>query len=64
MGNYSIIINGTGPIHNGDADKDADQLTAAFVATLQKQGHTIKNASFSCNEARSLIPPVATPPGE
>ena len=62
MGNYSIIINGKGPIYNDNAETDADKLTAALVASLQAKGHTITNANFSSNDSRSVLPVVEVIP--
>ena len=46
MGNYVIILEATGPHHNGQP-YDADQLIATFVAALKQNGHSIQHASLT-----------------
>jgi hypothetical protein len=47
MGDWAIVIEGTGPHHNEDYASDADVMTRSFVRALQTSGHTVKRASFT-----------------
>lgn len=55
MGNWTLIISGTGCHHNNDpkghygqcgAEEDADQRLLEFADRLGKDGHTISNAAI------------------
>jgi hypothetical protein len=47
MGNWTIVIEGTGSHHNKDYPKDANKLAEAFVADLGAAGHTVEHATFT-----------------
>lgn len=46
MGNWAIIIQGTGQHHN-DQDNDADRIAAQFTDALVKAGHNVESATFT-----------------
>lgn len=45
MGNFLIIITGTGTHHNRHPE-DADAMAAVFVGELRAAGHTVTQAEF------------------
>ena len=57
MGNYTIVVQGTGQHHNkkqleGDAalkaaEYDADQIAEKFVQELKAKGHHVHHASIT-----------------
>ena len=46
MGNYAIVIMGTGCHHNADNHTDADRMAHQFVNKLVEAGHTIDGTAF------------------
>ena len=65
MGNWKIVIEGTGCHHNKNYADDADRLAREIVQALLAGNHDVHSAQFSVldgagNEAtgESLIPPV------
>lgn len=54
MGNWTIVIEGTGCHHN-DADYDADRMVSDFVDNLQCKGHVIDHASFTAGGRHDTI---------
>jgi hypothetical protein len=46
MGNWTIIIEGTGA-HHGRTEHDADELTRDFVHRLVARGQRIEHATFT-----------------
>ncbi len=46
MGDYVIIIAGTGPHHNTSCESDADKIAKDTVEALKKKGHIVKAATF------------------
>lgn len=55
MGNWTIIIQGTGAHHNGDAEVDADAVAVMAVEQLRKQGQTVEVASFVSGGKTDLL---------
>lgn len=58
MGNWRIVIEGTGP-HHGPPEQhaaDAEKLAARFVAQLVESGHSIAAARFE-----RIVPPPPDP---
>lgn len=47
MGNWVIIIEGTGAHHNGDPKVDADLAMVKFVEELQDSGQHLDHVSFT-----------------
>lgn len=47
MGSWQISVKGHGCHHNNREDIDADLATREFVEKLKKQGHQIKEATFT-----------------
>ena len=47
MGDWVIVVRGTGAHHNSDNSGDADRMADRFVRELQHLGHTIHAASFT-----------------
>jgi hypothetical protein len=54
MGNWTIVIHGTGVHHNPDLPQDADKMSAAFVEQLRQAGHTIQGATFTYGARQNL----------
>lgn len=49
MGNWTVVIEGTGQHHNNDQEADAERLVEAFIMKLKKHGHKIDHASFTAS---------------
>jgi hypothetical protein len=47
MGNWTIIIEGTGSHHNRGALSDADVMLLDFVLRLRKSGQSVEHVSFT-----------------
>lgn len=48
MGNWTIVIHGTGPHHNqGVQPYDADKIAQSTVQTLLQGGHQVTSCSFT-----------------
>lgn len=47
MGDWAIVINGTGAHHNKDYPTDADRMAQKFVDDLVVAGHQIALATFT-----------------
>lgn len=43
MGNWTLVIEGTGPHHNGKPE-DVERLAAGIVKVLEQKGHYIEAA--------------------
>lgn len=63
MGDWNIMIQGTGCHHNADNPGDAEKLAAGFVKTLKENGHSIDSATFTCGARMDLKPKVTTTTG-
>lgn len=46
MGNWTIIISGTGQHHNNGSPNDADVLARVLVRDLINAGHSVSDALF------------------
>ena len=46
MGDWTIIIEGSGVHHNRNLPNDANRMTSRFVKQLKEAGHTIKKGTF------------------
>lgn len=46
MGQYGIVIIGTGPHHGADCPQDADKMAHQFVNKLREAGHSIQVAQL------------------
>lgn len=57
MGDWAIVIRGTGCHHNSDPKIDADHEAAEFVRRLKAQGHTIKSATFTSGGEHDVSDP-------
>lgn len=47
MGDWAIVIQGTGVHHNRNYPTDANRMAAGFVEALREAGHTVKSATFT-----------------
>ena len=48
MGNWAIVVRGTGCHHNySKAVKDANRTAAEFVKQIKADGHTVSSATFT-----------------
>lgn len=47
MGDWAIVVEGTGAHHNKDFPKDADRMSQTFVDDLIRAGHTVRVATFT-----------------
>lgn len=47
MGDWAIVVHGTGAHHNKDFPKDADRMTQKFVDDLIGAGHEVRLATFT-----------------
>jgi uncharacterized protein (DUF2237 family) len=56
MGNYAIVVHGTGSHHNG-LRTDADQMAADFVEHLRAKGHNVTSASIVSGGEHDLLDP-------
>lgn len=54
MGDWAIVIQGTGAHHNKDFPQDADRMTQRFVDDLVRAGHDIVSATFT-NGGRTVV---------
>ena len=62
MGTYKIIIDGTGPHHNGHAT-DAEVMVRDFVGKLKVAGHIVQAANFQLvslpeDVTKPILPPA------
>lgn len=56
MGNYTIVIYGTGSHHNG-LPSDADKIAEKFVEELKKAGHLEVDATFTSSSRHHICAP-------
>jgi len=61
MGNWVIIIHGTGAHHNGSVT-DADQIAANLTDELTKAGQFVTSAKFVCGGENNLQSPSSRVP--
>lgn len=61
MGNWQILIRGSGPHHNKDNPGDADRIAAGTVAALFKAGHRVKMAVFTIRGQEDNLTPSGQP---
>lgn len=54
MGQWVIVVEGTGAHHNKENPTDADRMAKRFVDELTRVGHTVRNASFTHGAAEGL----------
>ena len=47
MGNYTIVVQGTGTHHNNKAEGDANVIAEKFVQELKAKGHHVHHASIT-----------------
>lgn len=47
MGNWTIVVQGTGIHHNRLEERDANRMTADFVQRLKDAGHQVDHATFA-----------------
>lgn len=47
MGDWAVVVHGTGAHHNSDYPKDADRMAQRFVDDLIAAGHTVRLATFT-----------------
>lgn len=58
MGNWTLLIEGTGCHHNGKPEIDADLIAPKLVQQLREQGHHIEHATFTSGGRQSAVPVV------
>ena len=56
MGNWTLLIEGTGCHHNGKEEIDADLLAPKLVQQLRDQGQTIEHATFTAGGRQTAVP--------
>ena len=56
MGNWTLLIEGTGCHHNGKEEIDADLLAPKLVQQLRDQGQTIDHATFTAGGRQTAVP--------
>jgi hypothetical protein len=54
MGNWSIVIHGTGSHNNTNNPEDANRMTAKFVDDLKAKGHSVQSALFTTGGTEDL----------
>jgi hypothetical protein len=54
MGEWAIIIQGSGAHDNPDYPQDADKMAKQFVEDLKAAGHQIESATFTNSQRRAL----------
>ena len=47
MGDWTIVVEGTGAHHNKDFPQDADRMAQKFVDALISAGHEVRLATFT-----------------
>ena len=47
MGNWTIVIEGTGSHHNNLDPSDADVMAMRFIQALEENGHHVEHASIT-----------------
>lgn len=57
MGNWTIVIHGTGAHHNGKP-YDADAIAATVVKDLQEAGQVVHHATITTGSMNALTQPV------
>ena len=58
MGNWTIIVEGTGPHHNQRPEIDADCIAAEFVKTLQSHGQNVECATITTSSRHTVFVPI------
>lgn len=63
MGQWTIVIQGTGPHHNVSVEypKDADRMTAEFARTLRAAGHFLSSVTFTSGSIYNYTEPDSHP---
>lgn len=56
MGNWAIVIEGTGWHHNNGRPDDADHLARQAVKTLVEAGQRVTHAAFVAGGAEDITP--------
>ena len=56
MGQFTIVVHGTGAHHNEQNPGDADRLTDEFVSKLRDAGHSIEAATFTAGSRQHARP--------
>lgn len=56
MGDWTILIEGTGCHDNGGKEYDADVIARDTVEKLREKGHTIQRSSFTSGNRKDIIP--------
>lgn len=57
MGNWTIVIHGTGPHHNGKP-YDADAVALQLVEELKEAGQVVHHASITYGGSQVLTEPL------
>lgn len=57
MGNWTIVIHGTGCHDNPHLPEDADRMAQKFVKDLVKAGHDVVDARFTSGGRSRLLEP-------
>lgn len=55
MGQWTIVIHGTGQHHNGGDDKDADRMAKDFIVNLKNSGQTVDSATFTHSARETIV---------
>jgi hypothetical protein len=58
MGNWTIVVHGTGCHHNKDYPTDANLMFMDFVGALKQAGHTLQGAAFTYGGREVLANPA------
>lgn len=68
MGNYAIVIHGTGSHHNykidderhitGQGEGDADKMARDFVQALKDKGHNVESATITAGGREDVLEPM------
>ena len=54
MGNWTMIVEGTGQHHNNEDPKDANKMFSEFVGKLKESGQNVEHATFT-NGVRDIL---------
>jgi hypothetical protein len=61
MGNWTIVIHGTGQHHNNHDPSDADVLAVEMVEMVLRAGHRLDYADFTSGARLPLFPSAEQP---
>lgn len=55
MGNWTLLIEGTGCHHNDNPEIDIDKLAPKLVDEIKAQGHTVQHATLTVGGRNPVV---------